>query len=197
MGLCVLRCSVSTEPERAPFGYDRTFDYFSIVKSSPGYAHERDDGYPRFSYRNPADENLMTLRTRYDLEAVARGGDELSRILAVLRWAHRSLRHDGGRRVETENALRILQDRDATGGGVNCVIMAIVLNETDLALGLESRVVHGNGRDWVFYLPEGVTRSYVHLDLGGDQQDGLGRPMSTNYFTRNPDYSWGTPPLRE
>jgi hypothetical protein len=288
--ICILMpaCVVEPEPVTAPFGYDSTFDYLSVLHASPPYAYESTDGYPEFSYQDPADEGLTALRTTYDLVGIAGEGDEVSRLLNVLRWAHQSLRHDGGRRVEPENALRILQDRTETGRGVNCVMMAIVLNEAYLALGIPSRVVHGNGRDWafngewhtfnavfsrsldkwlfvdptyqayltddsgsllsvaearehlrlgaplhpnadadyngqpvdevaylhylsknlyrfsaslrsafgnywVFYLPDGATRTYVHLDPSGDPQDGLGGSLTTNYFTSNPHYYWGRP----
>jgi hypothetical protein len=41
----------------------------------------------------------------------------------LLRWAHQSLRHYGGRGVEPENSLRILQGHEETDYGVNCVMM--------------------------------------------------------------------------
>ena len=283
-----MSCIVGPDDVKAPFGYDRTFDYLSILQSSPDYVYEPTDGYPAFTYQDPTDENLSQLRTAYDLEAVAGGGDELSRIFNLLRWAHQSLRHDGGRGVEPENSLRILQDHEETDYGVNCVMMAIVLNEAYLAMGFKSRVIHGNGRDWVFngdwhafnavyshsldkwifidptyqayftgdrgiplsvdevrehvrqglplhvnddadyngqplnaddylhylsknlyrfscsvhsafgnywifHLPEGVTRTYAHLDPAHEAQDGLGGDATVNHFTSNPDYYWKAP----
>jgi hypothetical protein len=288
LSILVPACVVEPEPVKARFGYDSTFDYLSILRSSPPYAYESTDGHPEFSYQDPADGDLIALRTTHDLAGTAGEGDEASRLLNVLRWTHQSLRHDGGRRVEPENALRILQDRAETGLGVNCVMIAIVLNEAYLALGIPSRVVHGNGRDWafngewhafnavfsrsldkwlfvdptyqayltddsgallsvaearehlrrgaplhlnpdadyngqpvdegaylhylsknlyrfstslrsafgnywVFYLPDGARRTYVHLDPSGDRQEGLGGSMTANYFTSNPHYYWGRP----
>lgn len=143
-------CFLEPKAEKAPFGYDRAYDYLSLLKSSPPYAYEPTAGYPEFTYQEPTDENLSELRTAYELERVAGDGDELSRIVNLLRWAHQSLRHNGGVGVQPENSLAILRHHQQTSSGVNCVMMAIVLNEAYLATGFRSRVIHGNGRDWVF-----------------------------------------------
>ncbi|NIM48650.1 MAG: transglutaminase domain-containing protein, partial [Gemmatimonadales bacterium] len=49
------------------------------------------------------------------------------------------------------------------------------------------------GNYWMFHLPDGVTRTYFHLDPKHQAQDGLGGDASVNYFTSNPDYFWKTP----
>ena len=281
-------CIFEPDAEKAPFGYDRAYDYLSLLKSSPEYAYEPTDGYVEFTYQDPTDANLAELRTTYELEDVAGDGDELARILNLMRWVHRSLAHGGGGSVQPENSLAVLRNHQETGSGVNCVMMAIVLNEAYLATGFKSRVIHGNGRDWVFngewhafnavysatlgkwlfvdpmnqayftdadgdplsvaevrehlrrdvplylnddadyngtavnaedylhylsknlyrfsasvhsafgnygvfHLPEGATRTYMHLDPAGERQAGLGGPMTTNYFTSNPSHFWKAP----
>ncbi len=151
LSLTSMSCGLEPEEEKIPFGYDRDFDYLSVLKSSPEYAFEPTQGYPNLTYQDPANDSLIELRTAYDLDTVAGAGDDLSKIFNLLRWAHQSLRHDGARvGPEQENSLSILQYHDEAGNGVNCVMMAIVLNEAYLAMGLKSRVIHGNARDWVF-----------------------------------------------
>ncbi len=150
LSLSSMSCGLEPGEEKIPFGYDRDFNYLSVLKSSPDYAYEPTHGYPSFTYQDPANDSLTELRTTYDLDSVAGAGDELSKVFNLLRWAHQSLRHDGGRNTEPENSLSILRYHEETGNGVNCVMMAIVLNEAYLAMGLESRVIHGSGRDWAF-----------------------------------------------
>lgn len=146
-------CEAVFGPEevKIPFGYDPDFDYLSILKSSPKYAYESTAGLPAFTYQDSADENLRQLRNLYHLETVAGNGDELSRIFNLLRWVHKTIRHDGGNAGPgPENSLSILQYCQETGNGVNCVMMAIVLNEAYLAMGFRSRVVHGNAKKFIF-----------------------------------------------
>ena len=142
-------CSKPYEP--IPFEYDPNFNYVSVLKSSAGYAYEYTDGYSEFTYQDSSDENLVKLKNTYNLENVAGNRDELSKIFNLLKWIHQTIIHDGGNSgPDPENSLNILQYCQETGNGVNCVIMAIVLNEVYLSMGFKSRVVHGNSKDWVF-----------------------------------------------
>ncbi|UCH62343.1 MAG: transglutaminase domain-containing protein [Fidelibacterota bacterium] len=139
------------EEEKIPFGCDPDFDYLSILKSSPVYAYEAIDSLPDFTYQDSTDENLRELRNTYRLENAAGGGDELSKIFNLLKWVHQTIRHAGGNSGPgPENSLSILQYCQETGNGVNCVMMAIVLNEVYLAMGFQSRVVHGNAKKLIF-----------------------------------------------
>ena len=146
-----LACSSSTALEKIPFEYDPNFDYLSVLKSSPGYAYESTEGYPEFTYQDSTNENLIELKYTYHLEEEAGSGDELTKIFNLLKWVHQTIRHDGSNSgPDPENSLNILRYCQETDNGVNCVMMAIVLNEAYLSMGFKSRVVHGNSRDWVF-----------------------------------------------
>ena len=151
LGVVLASCSTSPEIDTAPYGYDPSFDYLAVLKSSPEYAFEPTAGYPRLSYQEPSDDSLTVLRLAYGLDSIAGDGEELSKILNLLAWASHTLTHDGsGSNPDPETSLNILRHIEETGSGVNCVMKAIVLNDAYLAIGLKSRVVHGNGRDWVF-----------------------------------------------
>ncbi len=153
IALSFISCSQDSpfESGKAPYGYDSNFDYLSILKSSPGYAYESNTGYPAFTYQDSSDENLNKLKISYNLQNVAGDGEDLSKIFNLLKWVHQKIRHDGSNSdPDPEDALNILRYCQETGKGVNCVMMAIVLNEACLAIGLKSRVIHGNSRDWVF-----------------------------------------------
>ena len=142
-----------SEPETPdfPYGYDRQFDYLSVLKASPEYAYESTDGLPTFTYQDSSNENLTDLRNQYQLEAVAGDGEEWSKIVNLLKWVHETLRHDGSSSSpDPETSLNILSYCQESGNGVNCVMLAIVLNETYLSMGFKSRVIHGNPRHYVY-----------------------------------------------
>ena len=159
--LCILSvnlfigCSNNSpsEPDQTeiPFGYDRNFDYLSILKNSPNYDYESTEDYPVFMYQDTSDVKLTELRNTYDLKNIAGTGDEWSRIINLFKWVHRTLKHDGGNIYpESENSLGILKYCEDTDRGVNCVMMAIVLNEVYLSMGFKSRLIHGNSKKFVF-----------------------------------------------
>jgi len=79
---------------KIPFGYDPSFNYLAVLKSSPGYAYESTEGYPEFTYQEPNNKNLTELRTIYNLDSIAGTGDELDRILNLFHWVHKTINHD-------------------------------------------------------------------------------------------------------
>jgi hypothetical protein len=59
-----------------------------------------------------------------------------------MRWVHKTIRHDGNSsNPEPRNALRLLQICRDEKRGVNCRMLATVLNEAYLAMGFKSRHV--------------------------------------------------------
>jgi len=61
---------------KIPFGYDPEFDYLAVLRSSSVYAYEPTNDYPEFTYQDHADEKLVELKNRYNLDSVAGTGDE-------------------------------------------------------------------------------------------------------------------------
>ena len=136
---------------KIPFGYDPGFNYLAVLKSSPDYVYEATDGYSEFTYQEPTDTNLLQLKSLYRLDSVAGSGDELGRIFNLFNWEHKEILHDGNNaKPDPENSLTILNYVKETGNGVNCVMMAIVLNEVFLSMGFKSRVIHGNCKKFIF-----------------------------------------------
>jgi hypothetical protein len=74
------------------------------------------------------------------LESIAGKGDDTSRVLNLLRWVHTQVRHDGNLQApQPWNALNLLELCKKEGRGINCRMMATILNEACLALGYKSR----------------------------------------------------------
>jgi hypothetical protein len=94
----------------------------------------------RFEYSSPDDSNLVRFREMYNLDSIAGHGSDVSRVINLTRWVHTVVRHDGNvSGPSPRNALNILKVCADSGRGINCRMMATVLNEACLAVGLKSR----------------------------------------------------------
>lgn len=118
----------------------------SVLKCSAPYARDderaSDDGKPLFIYQPKESMNLRMVREYFNLDSVAGQGDELSRIINVLHFAHGQIRHDGSNRAFVEmDAIDIYNYCKATGKGVNCRQLALSLCEMYLSLGIPARYV--------------------------------------------------------
>ena len=118
------------------------YDNLSVLKSAAPYSHEYNDSLPRFSYQSAEDMRLKNVKEFFSLDEVAGDGDEISKILNLLRFVHDSIRHDGGNYALCEfDAIDIYNYHKSTGKGVNCRHLAIALNEMYLSMGIPSRYV--------------------------------------------------------
>ena len=118
------------------------YDNLSVLKSAAPYSHEYTDSLPRFSYQSAEDMRLKNVKEFFSLDEVAGEGDEISKILNLLRFVHDSIRHDGGNYALCEfDAIDIYNYHKSTGKGVNCRHLAITLNEMYLSMGIPSRYV--------------------------------------------------------
>jgi hypothetical protein len=85
---------------------------------------------------------LKNVKEFFSLDEVAGDGNEISKILNILRFVHDSIRHDGGNYALCEfDAIDIYNYHKSTGKGVNCRHLAIALNEMYLSMGIPSRYV--------------------------------------------------------
>lgn len=97
---------------------------------------------PPFAYQAPEAADLVALRKACRLDEVAGTGPEFERIVNLMRWVHAQVRHDGSsKNPEPMNALHLLEVCRAEKRGINCRMMATILNEACLAMGFKSRQV--------------------------------------------------------
>jgi hypothetical protein len=117
-------------------------DYAMILRKHAAYDTSEVANPPRFRYQAAGDSNLQRLRQKYDLDSIAGDGDEISRIVNLMRWVHGQVRHDGGStNPAPRNSLHLLQVCREEDRGINCRMMATILNEAYLAMGYPSRHV--------------------------------------------------------
>ena len=112
----------------------------SVLKKSASYA--KDNKKIEFIYQPKESMNLRMVRDYFKLDSVAGQGDELSRILNLMHFAHDNIRHDGSNRAFAEmDAIDLYNYYKTTGKGVNCRQLAISLCEMYLSMDISARYV--------------------------------------------------------
>ena len=112
----------------------------SVLKKSAPYAKARQDIL--FRYQPKESKNLRMVRDYFKLDSVVGQGDELSKIINLLHFAHDNIRHDGGNQAFAElDAIDLYNYYKTTGKGVNCRQLAISLCEMYLSMGIPARYV--------------------------------------------------------
>ena len=113
-----------------------------VLQKSAPYAHDSVKMDNPFHYQPQESMNLKMVREYFKLDSVAGQGDELSKIINLLHFAHDNIRHDGNNRAFAEmDAIDLYNYYKATGRGVNCRQLAISLCEMYLSMGIPARYV--------------------------------------------------------
>jgi hypothetical protein len=116
-------------------------DFVGILRRFKDYG-PGGDPVPAFAYQPQDAADLAAFRKAYHLDEVAGKGPEVERLVNLMRWVHAQVRHDGSsKNPEPMNAPHLLEVCRAEKRGINCRMMATILNEAYLALGFKSRQV--------------------------------------------------------
>jgi hypothetical protein len=140
---------------------DTKFDFIIVLKSDSAYTQilyvepylktlrkgaefdstqQRD--IPHFTYLKQKDKHLEKLRKDFKLDSIAGGGNDVSKLIYVMHWVHNLIRHDGSSDNPTlRNAEALIKVCESEKRGVNCRMMATILNECYLSMGYKSRMV--------------------------------------------------------
>ena len=114
----------------------------SVLKKSAPYAQDSIKMDNPFRYESKDSKCLSVVREYFKLDSVAGQGDELSKIINLLHFAHDNMRHDGGNRAFAEmDAIDLYNYCKTTGRGINCRQLAISLCEMYLSMGIPARYV--------------------------------------------------------
>jgi hypothetical protein len=120
----------------------KVFDKLTILQSTNAYQQENSDSLPKFTYQSAENGNLKNVKEYFKLDSIAGSGNEIAKILNILKWAHDNIRHDGNNWALCEfDAIDIYNYSKASGKGVNCRHLAIALNEMYLSMGIPSRYI--------------------------------------------------------
>lgn len=120
----------------------KTGDFLQILKDAAPYNDELPNSQISFTYQQSSDPELVRIRQHFNLDSIAGEGDEISQIKNLMTWVHNRVRHDGSSsNPKSRNAIDIVNVCDTEKRGVNCRMMAIMLNECYLAMGFKSRYI--------------------------------------------------------
>lgn len=140
---------------------DTKFDFIILRKKNPAYTQilyiepyiktlQKAGVYdttqyreiPNFTYLDAEDKELKKLRKNFKLDSIAGEGNDISKLLNIMHWVHNLIRHDGSSDNPTlKNATDLIKICESKKRGVNCRMMAIILNECFLSMGYKSRMV--------------------------------------------------------
>jgi hypothetical protein len=113
-----------------------------ILKKAEAYDRSDNRFIPAFSYQSKDNPNLVMIRKELKLDSVAGTGSELSQIFNLMHWVHNLIKHDGSSNSPyLRNAVDMIKICKAEKRGLNCRMMAIILNECYLSLGIKSRYI--------------------------------------------------------
>ena len=113
-----------------------------ILKGAEKYNYSDNCFIPEFTYQSENDSNLQRVRKELNLDSIAGKGSELSQIFNLMHWIHNLIRHDGNSyNPEPRNVINIIEICKIENRGVNCRMLATILNECYLSMGIKSRFV--------------------------------------------------------
>lgn len=116
--------------------------YLKKLKNAEKYNYADNRLIPNFSYQSMENPNLVKIRKDFKLDSIAGTGNETSKILNLLHWVHNIIRHDGSSNNPTlKNAIDLIKVCKTENRGVNCRMMATILNECYLSMGIKSRYI--------------------------------------------------------
>ena len=142
--------------EKLMDGLKNKYDYTTVLKNSGKYTSEEKDSLPTFTYLDKNAPELKNLRKTLNLDSIAGGGNEISKIKNLLHYIHTVVRHDGSSyNPKSKNTLDLIKVCREENRGVNCRMMATMLSECYLAMGMPAR--------FVTCLPEDKTDNDCHV----------------------------------
>lgn len=116
--------------------------YLDTLRKAEKYSFSDQREIPVFSYQAMNDPNLVRIRKDLNLDSVAGKGNELSKVFNLLHWVHNLVRHDGNSNNPTlKNAIELIKVCKQENRGVNCRMLATILNECYLSMGITSRYI--------------------------------------------------------
>ncbi|MFN3793866.1 MAG: transglutaminase domain-containing protein [Chitinophagaceae bacterium] len=114
----------------------------NMLKAAAAYDATDQRVVPKFGYQSASDTNLQRIRRELKLDSIAGNGSELSKIFNLMHWVHNLVKHDGNSNNPTlKNAIDLIKVCKQENRGVNCRMLATILNECYLSLGIRSRYI--------------------------------------------------------
>jgi len=117
-------------------------DYQFILRNAQEYKTDEYYDMPEFRYMSFEDENLVELRSAFNLDSIAGKGTQQFQVINLLHWVHYLIPHDGQHdNPAVKNAMSMIAECKEGNRGLNCRGLATVLNECYLSMGFKSRMI--------------------------------------------------------
>ena len=111
-----------------------------ILRKGKEYNSSDERSIPKFVYQTSKAPDLKKIREELKLDSIAGNGSELSQIFNLMHWVHNTVSHDGSSSNPSQrNAVDLIKVCEKEKRGVNCRMLATILNECYLAMGIPSR----------------------------------------------------------
>lgn len=125
--------------------------HLDILRKWKDYNEKDFRFFPKFSYQSSQDQDLQRLRKELKLDSVAGKGSDVSKMINLMHFVHNIVRHDGSSINPTlKNSIDLINICKKENRGLNCRMMAVILNECYLAMDFKSRYVTCMPRDLKF-----------------------------------------------
>lgn len=116
--------------------------YLKTLKKASAYSINQERDIPKFTSLEKNDRYLKKIKKEFNLDSIAGKGNEISQLLNIMNWVHNIIRHDGGStNPSLKNAIDLVSICRTEDRGLNCRMMATILNECYLSMGYRSRMV--------------------------------------------------------
>jgi hypothetical protein len=115
------------------------WDYEYILRQYPNYSDTK-TYIPKTTFQDA--NELTEFRLKYKLDSIAGTRDEFSKMVNLMKWVHRLVRHDGNSdNPANKSADQLIMICQRGIRGVNCRMMAMILNDAYLSMGFKSRYI--------------------------------------------------------
>jgi hypothetical protein len=122
----------------------------NLERLKKGRKYDRNDltPIPQFTYQPASDTALSRLRTTFNLDSIAGKGTDAMRFISLVHWVHNLFPHAGLLdNPEPQTAINMISVCKKENRGLNCMGLAIILNECYLSLGYKSKFVWCMSKD--------------------------------------------------
>lgn len=138
-------------------------DYLTILKNGGTYNFSDNRAINEYLYKSPNDPELKLIREKFNLDSIAGTGNEISKLINILRWVHNTFPHDGTKEVpKTKGIAELMISVVNNGGTMHCGALTWALNDCYAALGYKSRQVMCMPKDSLENETHSINSVYSH-----------------------------------
>ena len=116
--------------------------FLDILKGDKDYTYSDNRFIPEFTYQSPNEPDLNNIRNVFNLYSIASNGNEISKMLNLMHWVNSTIQYDGScQNPSNKNTIDLIKVCKAENRPLNCRMMATILNECCLSIGIKSRFI--------------------------------------------------------